>query len=291
MPPAKRNQVIPPLEWLRAYEAAARLNGFTQAAEELSITQAAVSQRIKNLENWLERTLFVREARGVSLTMDGESYYPVVHDAFGALQLGTDDLFGKSPTEIRIAALTSHIGNLISPYMAALAREKPGLAISIDSVGLQSEFEANQTPVQLRFGRGDWAGRDAALLHPEVLVPMCANPLAEVPLLAAPLIEIRGRRPSWDEWSARSGISIPPSARLSFDSMAPALAAAENAGGVVLASIPQAACALATGRLVRLELPTLETKDGYWLTWPTAYARSKKHMALLEFICRTLSVA
>ena len=112
---AKKKIGLPPLDWLRVFEAAGRLGGFSAAAREFGLTQAAVSQRIGNLEAWLGRTLFVREARGVSLTVEGESYLPLVQDSLQALERNTEDLFGKSPRELRVAGLSSHIHALVLP--------------------------------------------------------------------------------------------------------------------------------------------------------------------------------
>ena len=113
MPQRKKQTGLPPLDWLRVFEAAGRHGNFTAAADELGATQAAISQRIRNLESWLGRQLFSRGARGVTLTVDGESYLPLVQDTLRALEQGTADLFGKSPGEIRLAALSSHLDTLI----------------------------------------------------------------------------------------------------------------------------------------------------------------------------------
>ena len=80
---------LPPLEWLRVFEAAGRLSNFTAAANELGLTQAAVSQRMRNLEEHLKTHLFLRLARGVELTAEGEAYLPHVQSALAAMRRGT----------------------------------------------------------------------------------------------------------------------------------------------------------------------------------------------------------
>ncbi|MGT0149223.1 LysR family transcriptional regulator [Vibrio metschnikovii] len=84
-----------PLNALRAFEASARLGSFTKAADELNVTQAAVSQQVKILEHHLKATLFTREAKGIRLTDAGQSYQPVLTQVFHSLRIGTEDLFGE----------------------------------------------------------------------------------------------------------------------------------------------------------------------------------------------------
>ena len=88
-------QNLPPLNWLRAFEASARHLSFTGAARELHVTQAAVSQKVKALEQQLGRQLFNRLPRRLELTATGEAYLPAVRDAFMTISEGTEDVFGS----------------------------------------------------------------------------------------------------------------------------------------------------------------------------------------------------
>ena len=131
---------LPPLDWLRVFEAAGRNGSFTAAAEEFGSTQAAVSQRIRNLETWLGRQLFVRSARGVALTVEGESYLPLVQDALAALRQGTEDLFASTPRELRIGGLDSHLTGLLLPRIGGFLADRPGLRLVTDTVPKRSDF-------------------------------------------------------------------------------------------------------------------------------------------------------
>ncbi|KIC45146.1 LysR family transcriptional regulator [Ruegeria sp. ANG-S4] len=275
---AKKKIGLPPLDWLRVFEAAGRLGGFSAAAREFGLTQAAVSQRIGNLEAWLGRTLFIREARGVSLTVEGESYLPLVQDSLQALERNTEDLFGTSPKELRVAGLSSHIYALVLPCLPHLLDMQPELRLMTDSVARRASLDEERTWLQIRFGRGDWPGRKSALIAEEVLVPMAAPGV----VWGAPLIEQRGERPGWRNWASSAGVKELPSARVSFDSMGHAIAAARQGMGVVLGSVPLAARNTRSGQLFRLDLPELETREGYWLTWPEDRVRSKKQRALID---------
>ena len=281
---AKKNVGLPPLDWLRVFEAAGRLGGFSAAAREFGLTQAAVSQRIGNLEVWLGRSLFVREARGVSLTVEGESYLPLVQDSLQALERNTEDLFGKSPRELRVAVLSSHIHALVLPCLAAFHAERPKVQVTTDSVARRTSLDEERTWLQLRYGRGMWPGRDTALIAPEVLVPMAAPGIE----WGTPVIDLRGERPGWREWARQAGEGEPLLTKFSFDSMEHAITAARQGLGIVLGSIPLAAGDLQAGRLRRLDLPELKTKDGYWLTWPEERAQSKRQHALLTDFLKAL---
>lgn len=275
---------LPPLDWLRVFEAAGRLGGFSAAAREFGLTQAAVSQRIGNLEAWLGRTLFVREARGVSLTVEGESYLPLVQHSLQALERNTEDLFGKSPRELRVAGLSSSIHALVLPAVARFHKMRPKVRVMTDSVARRSSLQEEKTWLQIRYGRGTWPGRDAALIAPEVLVPMAAPGVD----WGAPLVDLRGERPGWRDWGRTCGYDDLPPSNISFDSMEHAISAARCGMGVVLASVPLARADLQQGLLRRLDLPELQTKDGYWLTWPKDRATSKKQQALITDFLQAL---
>lgn len=281
------NRGLPPLDWLRVFEAAGRLGSFTGAAEEFGSTQAAVSQRIRNLESWLGRKLFVRAARGVSLTVEGESYLPLVQNALTALQQGTEDLFATAQRELRIAGLDSHLTGLLLPRLRHFRRAYPDVRLVTDLVPKRSDFDAEKTALQIRFGAGRWPGREARLLQPEELQPMtAANSAANWQDL--PLIEVRGERPGWREWADRSGAGPLPGASYSFDSMGHGLQAARLGLGVVLGSRVLAGDLLASGALRLCGGHSLLPDQGYWLTWPEDYTASSRRRGMAEALVEAL---
>jgi LysR family glycine cleavage system transcriptional activator len=178
MPELAKDKALPPLEWLRVFEAAGRLGSFTAAAGELNLTQAAVSQRIRNLERWLGRDLFVRKPRGVDLTLDGEAYLPHVSAALAGLARRTADLFTSARRAISIAAMPSHVELLVLPRLGGFLALHPGLEINFASIFRGRDFDESAAGLHLRYGKGVWVGRTAVLLHQEVLAPVCAPELA-----------------------------------------------------------------------------------------------------------------
>ncbi|NDW45915.1 LysR family transcriptional regulator [Ruegeria sp. PrR005] len=275
---AKARIGLPPLDWLRVFEAAGRLGGFAAAAREFGLTQAAVSQRIGNLETWLGRALFVRGPRGVTLTIEGESFLPLVQESLTALERNTEDLFGTAPRELRVAGLPSHVQMLVVARAGPFLTRNPDVRLVTDSVAQRASFDDERTWLQVRYGKGNWPGREARLIAGEVLAPMAAPGVD----WSAGMIELRGERPGWSEWT-RLGEDIKGAlTRLSVDSMEHALGAAEAGLGVVLGSIPLARAALTSGRLYRLDLPEMPTRDGYWLTWPADRLGGRRMRTLVE---------
>ena len=220
----------------------------------------------------------------MSLTVEGESYLPLVQDSLRALERNTEDLFGKSPRELRVAGLSSSIHALVLPALTRFQEVQPKVRVMTDSVARRSSLDEERTWLQIRYGRGLWAGRDSGLIAHEVLAPLAAPGVD----WGAPLIDLRGERPGWREWSQKNGQQDLPPSKISFDSMEHAISAARRGMGVVLGSVPLASADLQEGRLRRLDLPELHTRDGYWLTWPEGRAKSKKQRALIEDFLKAL---
>ncbi|MCP4316645.1 MAG: LysR family transcriptional regulator [Hyphomicrobiales bacterium] len=266
----RREQELSPLEWLRVFEAAGRSGNFTAAAHSLGLTQAAVSQRIRNLEHRLGKDLFKRKPRGVELTLDGEAYLPHVQSALAALARSTADLFSPAVSEITIAAMPSHIELLVLPRLKPFLANHPGLRVTFVSVYRQRDFDDAKADFHLRYGLGNWPGRRADLLHQELLAPAAAPSLlqAEDNWRKGPIIELSGPRSGWRAWSAATGSPAPLRSGLHFDSFDLVLNAAFEGLGAILASLPLCEAALATGRLARLPEPQVAMDEGYWLSWP-----------------------
>ena len=106
-----KQKTLPPLNWLRAFEVSARCLNFTHAADELFLTQGAVSQQIRQLESHLGVALFKRLPRGLGLTEEGQAYLPVVQDAITRLAVGTNEIFGqhkRRPIKVRASQCTKN---------------------------------------------------------------------------------------------------------------------------------------------------------------------------------------
>ena len=256
-----------PLEWVRVFEAAGRTGSFTAAASEIGLTQAAVSQRIQNLESRLGARLFTRQARGVTLTVEGEAWLPHVHKALRSLERSADALFGKPLQKIVLSASASVIQLWIVPRLASLETD-PQFQLSLTTVQIEPDFARANATIEVRYGNGGWPGMDCARLYPELLAPLAAPALlrSQARWQDLPAIAVAGPRPGWQEWAEHSGEAVGALPRYRFDSFVAALAAARAGLGVLLGSLPLCTAELHAGTLVRVSEHMLASEDGYWMT-------------------------
>lgn len=270
---------LPPLEWIRAFEAAARLGSFTAAAEDVGLTQAAVSQRIGQLEKHLGTPLFHRRARAISLTVEGEAWLPHVRIALEGLRDCTEAVFGTGQRRLTLSASQTLIDCWLLPRLGRL-QTLTKAEISIQSMVVGTHDAPQDDVIRIRYGSGDWPHPFRARLYSEEISPVAAPSLAarSEHWTALPRIACAGQRPSWHAWASEFGISSTPLPGLRFDTHLSALGAAMAGLGVFLASLPLCAEALSTGALVRLHPEALAYHESYWLlAGPQAVSRKQWH--------------
>lgn len=287
--PEDRHQ-LPPLEWIRVFEAAARLGSFTAAANELGLTQAAVSQRIRNLELHLGTQLFTRQARGVILSTQGESWLPHVQDALSLLLHSAANLFEQPRRKITIAASGSVIELWIVPRLGEIARRLPHVQLSLETIQHLPDYQRLEADFEIRFGTGNWPGREATRLFAEELAPVASPALVGDPSRSwhdHPRIATSGPRAGWRDWATAMAEPAPPVPTLRFDTFVQSLRAAEAGAGVLLASVPLCRDAIAADSLRRLTERTLRMEGGYWITWPKDRPAFAERASLIECIAGT----
>jgi len=276
-----------PLEWVRAFEAAGRSGSFTAAARETGLTQAAVSQRIRNLEDRIGAQLFLRQARGVVLTVDGEAWLPYVSNALQALSRSAEDLFGKPMKKLSISASGSITELWIAPRLGAL-EDKTDYQISVTTMNIEPDFVKANAMVEMRYGTGIWPDMLSARLYPEILAPLAAPALAEsgARWQDLPRIAVSGPRPGWQEWAEKSHDISPPVPKYRFDSFVAAHAAAVAGIGVILGSLPLCEKELNDKSLIRLTKNTLVHDASYWMTAHQRKIPHKQWSDLVNCFCQ-----
>jgi DNA-binding transcriptional LysR family regulator len=280
---------LPPLIWLRTFEACARHLNFTGAGAELGLTQAAVSQHIRSLEAELGAALFVRLRRGVELTAEGGAYLPHIQGVFRSLARSTSELFGPRGGRVVLRSPISFSLLWLAPRLAPLRRALPQVRLELSTIHVPADYAGEQEGFDIRFGIGPFEGRESHRLTWERLVPAAAPELlralddaADWPRL--PLLSVAGAREMWPDWFARAGLPPPPPASLVFDSFAVALEAARNGAGVVLASRPLADMQLDGSQLVRLSDVELTGERGHFITHLAGRALAAHEQAALDWI-------
>jgi len=273
-----------PLVWVRAFEAAGRLGSFTAAAQETGLTQAAISQRIGYLERRLAHKLFVRKARGVSLTVTGEAWLPYVTSGLGTIGQSSADLFGLRRAQITIAASASVIQHWLAPR---LSNNDDQLQLIFTTMVVEADYSQQLADVEIRYGQGQWPDRTCVRLYEEQLSPLVSPQLlaSQKDWRLLPKLALSGPRGGWYDWAQLTGDAVSPIAPYRFDSMTCALEAAQLGLGVVLGSLPLAAAAIAAGRLVSVSKDQLVGKADQWLTMPKERLSKLDWQALTERFC------
>ncbi|WP_164748313.1 MULTISPECIES: LysR family transcriptional regulator [unclassified Mesorhizobium] len=263
---------MPPLDWLRSFEAAARLSNFTAAAAELGLTQAAVSQHIRFLEERLKTRLFARLARGVALSPEGAAYLPHIQSAFAIIGSSTRELFEPRVLQtVTIRVPISFALLVLVPALPDLAKALPWIRLDLVTIHRPTDYDEAGSTLDIRFGNGSFSGRDADRLTVERLVPVAAPILAgNAEWTSLPLLLVAGAREMWAEWFAASGLAGHSQRSHRFDSFVAAMEAAKSGAGALLGSRPLIEAALKDNLLVRLSDFELSSPSGHFLTWPSS---------------------
>lgn len=262
-------RALPPLTWFRSFEASARTLSFTAAADELGLTQSAISQQVRSLELRLGVALFVRKPRGLILTDEGRKLQPKVGASLDQLARATAE-FETGPTDglLTVAASVSVVRWIIAPRIAEFTAAHPGLRIRLLGMIWPDEFKAELADVEIRFGSDKQVARGATRLGPDALLAVAAQPLSG-PFGAQTLIEPVGMAEGWRDWAKVSGVEDLPEPTLFVDSHGAALDLASSGAGVALTSSWLAAGALARGDVVQVHDAMIPSAQGYHLAVTT----------------------
>jgi len=286
-----------PLSAIRIFEAAARLKSFTRAAEELGVTQAAVSWQVKALEQRLDQPLFLRRPREVVLTPAGERLARAATEAVNLLRAAISDLTESAEGVLAVTTLETLAIQWLAPRLGGFQLNHPKLAVRLDTTGRMVDLARENIDVAIRSGAGDWAGMECLPLFPSVVTPVLSPALAErlgplvrpEDLRAAPLI---GLAEEWDAWFATAGAAaspVPSGPRLAADLQTIEVASALAGQGVVLASPIYFAAEIAAGRLVQPFATLTTTHPGVWLVYPTERRRSPKIAAFRTWLAALIA--
>ncbi len=284
---------LPPLNALRAFEAAARHLSFTRAAEELHVTQAAISHQVKALEEHLGRKLFRRLNRALLLSDDGQAYLPSVSRAFTLLNEATNDLLTKhAPGPLTVSVLPSFAARWLVPRLGRFRHIRPDIDLRIDPSVELADFAGGDVDVSIRYGRGEYPGMRADWLMTEDIFPVCSAALLERPhALRDPrdlehevLLHDDGHG-DWRTWLLAAGVDrVDPARGPIFTDSSMLIEAAMAGQGVALARGVLAADELAAGRLVRPFTLSLPTEYAYYLVCPRDMAEQPKIAAFREWL-------
>lgn len=255
---------MPPVAALRALEAAARHLSYTRAAEELHITQSAVSHQIRHLEELWGVKLFARRGRRLFLTENGQALVPVIHDFFERMKATLRALRPDQDTgPLRVSLLQSFAFKWLVPRLGGFNAEHPGIDVWIATGEDLADLSSGEADLAIRLGHGDYPGLDVTPLLTEYVFPVCSpgfierfgSPFEPGDLLNYPLLFRHSTDicPRWRDWFRDAEVeikSLPQGTRFPDTSMA--IQAAIDGQGVALARSAHVGDDLAAGRLVKL---------------------------------------
>ncbi|MEO8241832.1 MAG: LysR substrate-binding domain-containing protein [bacterium] len=291
------NLDLPPLTWLRAFEAAARTLSFTDAAGELHITQAAVSKHVKSLEQHLRRPLFIRRPRGLELTKSGAAYLPKVQDAMERLAIGTREVFGlRRSSALTVRCAVSFAVNWLTPRLPDYLDRHKGKTIRLLSSIWSDTSDAVDFDLDIQYGKGHWPGSDCHRLTWETITPICAPDLPSRIALNTPedlqdhrLLHVLGYHEGWGIWLKAFGAkNVDTGAGMHLDTSLAAFELAAHGGGVALGRKSVAQHALLSGRLIAPFDLALPIDEAFHLIQP---ASRTAHPDAASFVEWLLSIA
>jgi len=243
---------LPPLGWLRTFEAAARELSFTGAARDLNMTQSAVSQQIKSLEGYLGRSLFHRRPRVLELTEAGITYVPVVREAFRTLERGTRAVTGRDNGEIRVECNLSLAVNWLAPRLKKLREDHPEIRLNLTAELWEPREMAEGMDVEIRYSLRPADTVRAELLHRDRYYPVCAPDyvVSLSSLAQQPLYDCTNLLGNWRSWAEDCGLHWPDPHVTYATTFSVLLPAVEAGAGLCLAHDAIAARLIEQGRLI-----------------------------------------
>jgi LysR family transcriptional regulator of beta-lactamase len=255
---------------LRSFEAAARLLSFTKAGLELRVTQAAVSQQVRILEEALGVKLFRRLARGLALTEEGEALQPAISDAFGRINQVLDRFEnGRMREALTVGSVGTFASGWLAQRLRGFTRNHPQIDVRLFANNNRVDLIGEGLDYAIRFGDGAWHGTNAERLVDGFFTPMCAPAVAK--RLRSPTdlhreVLLRSYRPGeWAQWFEAARCKQPRMNGPTFDSSVSLAHAAAQGAGIALLPV-----VLFSDDLWRTQLvcpyDTQVYLGSYWLT-------------------------
>jgi LysR family transcriptional regulator, glycine cleavage system transcriptional activator len=283
---------LPPLNALKAFEAAARSESFTRAAEELNVTQGAVSHQVKALEDTLGLKLFHRERQRLVLTETGRDYLTVIRDALDQIAIGTERLLKRQESGVlTISTSLDFAAKWLVNRLSRFSEKHPDVDLRVSATTHSVDFARDDVDIAIRHGDGNWPGLDVQRLYSERLFPVCSPKLVAgrnritkaADLLRFPLLRLEDAK-NWTRLLEAAGVKAPLSPGPVLNHASMLIDAAIDGQGIALARTALAAWDLIQGRLVRPVDVSLRMASTYWIVCPKSVSRVPKIAAFRNWV-------
>ena len=287
---------LPPLQTVRAFEAAARLGGFARAADELGLTASAVSHHMRGLESRLHTKLFARAGRGVALTETGHALHAKLALGLALIEQAFVEAHQRKRWRtLTVSVLPAFAARWLIPRLDDFQRHHPGVDLNLRATQDVVDLERDGVDVAIRYGLGGWPGVSQVKLRDEQLFPVCSptfndGRLPSIPrdLAKAPLL--RHSRQPWTPWFRAVGLKLAePSRGLSFNEAGGLLQAAAQGHGIALARSTMVEDDLRERRLVRLFEVAVTDRYAWYAVWREAGDKPVEVAALVDWLRTALN--
>ena len=282
---------LPPMQALRAFEAAAREQSLTRAATALHLTHGAISHQIKALEEDLGVRLVERAGRGIRLTDDGERFAQRVRGVLSDLAAAVRELVERSnPRQLRISVTPSFAARWLLPRMARFTAAHPDIDLDVRASSAFVDFTRDDADLAIRYGFGGWPGITSEHLLDERFYPVCSPRLAggKLPKRPADLARftlLRSDDEFWLPWFKAAGLTWPEPARgTMFNDTAHLMQAAVEGQGIALARTSLLGNDIRNGLLVRLFDVEVPSERSYYFAHPPRVAGAPKIALFREWL-------
>ena len=288
---------FPPLSALRPFEAAARLESFSRAAEELSLTHGAVSHQVRALEEHVGAPLFARHGKRVTLTPAGRAYAERVRSALEEIAQASEQLRQRRDDRLTVSVLPSFASRWLMPRLIRFMDANPKVEVNVIASTVLASFRDDEVDVAIRFGVGPWPPHACEVFLEDEYFPVASPdhgrgklPKAPRDLLATRII--REDRDYWKAWFDAAGVPIEEAKAARgplFNDSTYALQAAARGEGVALARRSIVAEDLERGTLKRLFDIAVPSRERYWFVSPKESAETPKVKAFRKWVKEELA--
>ncbi|MTV38503.1 transcriptional regulator GcvA [Duganella radicis] len=286
---------LPNFSALRAFEAAARHENFSRAAEELHLTHGAISHQVRGLEEELGRPLFVRHGRQVKITNDGLKFAQFLGKAFADIAAATDAMRAASISQrLTITSIPSFAARWLAPRLGRFIELYPDIEVVLQSSGALQDLAREGVDVGIRFGRGHYPGMVVLRLMGDVYYPVVSPHYrgGQLPVAPADLARHTLLRSveHWTPWFNAAGLDLPePAGGLLFEDLSMLIRSAADGNGVALVRHVVAMQEIASGQLLRLFDIASPSPDEYYFVTPPNAASKPQVQAFRDWLLEEIA--
>jgi LysR family glycine cleavage system transcriptional activator len=283
---------FPPLSALRPFEAAARLESFSKAAEELHLTHGAVSHQVRALEEHLGTPLFTRRGKRVALTAAGRTFAERVRGALDEIARAADAARARQENRLSVSVLPSFASRWLMPRLIGFMDEHPTVEVNVNASTVLVNFAAEDVDIAIRFGGGPWPPNVCERFLDDEYFPVASPTMnrGRLPKSPADLLKpgvriIREDRDYWPTWFKAAGVPFEDRVRGPlFNDSTYSLQAAARGEGIALARRSIVLDDLEHGTLKRLFPLAVPSRERYWFVSPRERADSPNVKAFREWV-------